>query len=121
VLFAASRPHTGKVAFKRTAAVKFQAFPSVVLWKGDASAIQSLGAALLFLGAQLQPLALDADWWRNNPPAVANGTGAGNLVINILAARIDILRKHELNSCEANNGPDDETGPGTQHMSEKPR
>src|SRR5512144_1034166 len=96
MLLPASCTHARKIALERAAAVKFQSFPSVVLWKGDASAVQRLGTVRLLLGAQLQSFALHADRWRNNTPAIANGACAGNLVINILAARIDILRKHEL-------------------------
>src|SRR4029078_6891697 len=96
MLLPASRTHARKIALERAAAVKFQAFRSVVLWKGDASAVQRLCTARLLLGAQLQSFALDSDRWRNNTPAVANGARAGDLVVDILAARIDILRKHEL-------------------------
>ena len=97
VLFAAGGMHAGKVAFERVAATNFKAFPSGVLWKRDASAVQRLGVARLLLGAQFQPFALNADRWWNNAPAVANGACARNLVENILAARIDVLRKHVLN------------------------
>lgn len=97
MLLAASGPHARKIALKRVAAAKFQAFSSVVLWKRDASAVQRLGPARLLLGAQLQPFALHADRRRNNVAAVANGACTGNLVENVLAARIDILRKNRLN------------------------
>ena len=97
MLLAASRTHARKVTFERMAAVKFQAFPSVVLWKRDASAVQRLGPTRLLLGAQLQSFTLYADWRRNNVTAVANGACAGNLIEYVLAARIDILRKNRLN------------------------
>ena len=97
MLLAARRTHARKIAFERMAAVKFQTFPSVVLWKRDASAVQRLDAARLLLGAQLQPFPLHADRGWNNAPAVANGACAGDLVENVLAARINILRKNRLN------------------------
>jgi len=96
MLLAASGPQARKIALKRVAAAKFQAFSSVVLWKRDAPAIQRLGPASRFLGTQLQPLALDANRRRDDVSAIAYGARAGNLVVNILAVRIDILRKHEL-------------------------
>src|SRR6185295_9037122 len=97
MLLPASRTHARKVALERAAAVKFQAFPSVVLWKGDAAAVQRLRTARVLLEAQLQSFALDADRRRNNAPAVANSASARNLVENVIAARIDILPKTWLN------------------------
>lgn len=110
MLLAASGSHAREIALKRVAAAKFQTFSSVVLWKRDTPAIQRLGPISRFFGTQLQPLTLDANRRRDHVSAIANGARAGNLVVNILAAWIDILRKHELSGREANNRPD-QNGP----------
>jgi len=97
MLLSAGGPHARKITFERMAAPNFQAFPSVVLRKRDASAIQRLGITRVLLGAQFQSLALHTNRRRDNAPAIADGTRTRNLVKNVVAARINILRKHELN------------------------
>src|SRR5215510_2674063 len=93
--------HAGKVAFERVTATNFKAFPSVVLWKRDAPTVQRLSNARFFLGTQFESFARDANRRPNDASAVANGACAGNLVIDILATRIDVLRKHRQSDCNA--------------------
>lgn len=89
--------HARQIALECMTAVNFQTLSSVILWKRDASAVQRLGGAYCFFGTQLETFALDTNRRPYDAPAVANGTGTGNLVVNVLAARIHILREGRLN------------------------
>ena len=85
-LLAAGAVHAGQVALEGLAAPKLEAFSLVVLAKCDASPVKRLRRFGPFLGAQFQAFALDAARRRNDPTAIAYGTGARDLVVDVLAA-----------------------------------
>src|SRR5437588_10409050 len=84
--------HAGEITLKRFAAVDLETFPSVILVKRHPAAIERSGRFGPFLRLKFQPLALDAGRRRNNASAVLHGACTGDLVVNVAAARIDLLR-----------------------------
>src|SRR5262245_12687983 len=61
-----------------------------ILWKCDLAAIERLGRS--FTRAQLQTFALHANRRSNDASAILQRASARDLVVNILAPRIDVLR-----------------------------
>ena len=91
-------PHARKVAFERVTAVKFPGLPFCNTLETRRVRRPAFGSRPPpSLGRNFKSFALHADRRRNNAAAVANGACTGNLVENVLAARIDILRKNWLN------------------------
>src|SRR5581483_348575 len=84
--------HAGEIALERFAPPDLETLSSIILGKRNASAVERSRGLGPFLRMQLQAFPFDADRRRNDVPAVADGAGAGNLVVNVLAARIDVLR-----------------------------
>ena len=84
--------HTCKIVLDRAASTKFQTVPPEILGKGDASAVKRSGPFRSLLRLQLQAFPLYAHRRRDDASAVANGARAGDLVVNVFAARIDLLR-----------------------------
>jgi hypothetical protein len=89
-LLAAIGAHACHVALERMAFAHLKPVSPEILWKCDLAPIERLGRS--FTRAQLQTFALHADRRRNDASAILHRTSARDLVVNILAPRIDILR-----------------------------
>jgi hypothetical protein len=78
------------VALERMAFAHLKPVSPEILWKCDLAPIERLGRS--FTRAQLQTFALHADRRRNDVSAILHRASARDLVVKILAPRIDILR-----------------------------
>src|SRR5262245_13226577 len=101
-LLAAICAHASHVALERMALAHLEPVSPEILWKCDLAPIERLSRS--FTRAQLQTFALDADRRRNDASAILHRASARDLVVNILAPRIDILRG------QRSNGRDQKTG-----------
>src|SRR5262245_5758777 len=91
-LLSAVGTHAGQVTLESMAFVHLKAVSPEILRKCHLATIESLSRT--FPRAQLQTFSLHTDGRRNDPPAILHRASACDLVVDILASRVDVLRGH---------------------------